>query len=129
MIRYESLRQRYLPAASIRLLAAALLLAGTWPITGLSFDSKIMNSVVAVIPARPGQSPRGGTRARDAPEGTAVAMFEGGYLVTNAHVLGRAMNVDIRLPDGRLVAVEIVGRDPRTDLALLKLFFFLKMSL
>ena len=106
--------------ASIRLFAAAFLVAGTWPIVGLSFDSKIMNSVVAVIPERLGQSPRGGTGARDAPEGTAVAVFGGGYLVTNAHVLGRAVNVDIRLADGRLGAVEIVGRDPRTDLALLK---------
>ena len=120
MIRSQGLRRRYLRMASIRLFVAALLLAGTWPIVGVSFDSKIMNSVVAVIPERPGQSPRGGTGERDAPEGTAVAVFGGGYLVTNAHVLGRAVNVDIRLADGRLVAVEIVGRDPRTDLALLK---------
>ncbi len=120
MIRCKSLRWRYLRMASIRLFAAAFSLTGAWPIAGLSFDSKIMNSVVAVIPARPGQLPRGGTGARGAPEGTAVAMFEGGYLVTNAHVLGRAVSVDIRLADGRLVAVEIVGRDPRTDLALLK---------
>jgi len=49
-----------------------------------------------------------------------VAVFTGGYLATNAHVLGRAQRVDIRLADGRLMAVEIVGRDPRTDIALLK---------
>ena len=79
-----------------------------------------MKSVVAVIPERPRQLSIVGTGAWDALEGTAVAMFKGGYLVTNAHVLGRAVNVDIRLADGRLVAVEIVGRDTRTDLALLK---------
>ena len=116
----QRLQWRYLRMAPLRLFAAAFLVATTWPIAGLSFDSKIMNSVVAVIPASPGRSPRVGTGARSAPEGTAVAIFEGGYLVTNAHVLGRAMKVDIRLADGRLVAVEIVGRDPRTDLALLK---------
>lgn len=102
------------------LFAVALSVAGTWSIAGLSFDPKIMNSVVAVIPARPGQTPRDRSGTRDAPEGTAVAVFDGGYLVTNAHVLGRAAKVDIRLANGRLVAVEIVGRDLRTDLALLK---------
>ena len=66
---------------------------------GLSFDLTIMKSVVAVIPKRPRQLSIVGTGARDAPEGTAVAMFKGGYLVTNAHVLGRAVNVDIRLAD------------------------------
>ena len=120
MIRCKVSRWRYLRMASILLFAVALSVAGTWSIAGLSFDPKIMNSVVAVIPARPGQTPRGGTGTRDAPEGTAVAVFDGGYLVTNAHVLGRAAKVDIRLANGRLVAVEIVGRDPRTDLALLK---------
>jgi len=106
--------------ASMLLFAVALSVAGTWSIAGLSFDPKIMNSVVAVIPARPGQTPRDRSGTRDAPEGTAVAVFDGGYLVTNAHVLGRAAKVDIRLANGRLVAVEIVGRDLRTDLALLK---------
>ena len=120
MIRCKVSRWRYLRMASVLLFAVALSVAGTWSIAGLSFDSKIMNSVVAVIPARPGQTPRGGTGTRDAPEGTAGAVFDGGYLVTNAHVLGRAAKADIRLANGRLVAVEIVGRDLRTDLALLK---------
>ena len=108
--------------ASIRLFSAALSVAVTWPIAGLSFDPKIMKSVVAVIPERLGQLPRGGTGTRDAPEGTAVAVFEGGYLATNAHVLGRAVNVDIRLANGRLVAVEVEavvvdGGDVKGDVA------------
>jgi len=41
-------------------------------------------------------------------------------LATSAHVLGRAKSADIRLPDGRLIAVHIVGQDARTDIALLK---------
>ena len=91
------------------------LMAGAAP----AFDSSVLDSVVAVIPAWPG-APSAGTGTRDAPEGTAVAVMAGGYLVTNAHVLGRAQAADVRLADGRLVAVEIVAREPRTDLALLK---------
>ena len=83
------------------------------------FDPDLTKSVVAVIPKWPGL-PRARVGARDAPEGSAVAIMPGGYLVTNAHVLGRANKVDIRLYDGRLLAVSIIGRDPKTDLALLK---------
>ena len=35
-------------------------------------------------------------------------------------MLGQAVNVDICLANGRLVAVEIVGRNPRADIALVK---------
>jgi len=97
------------------LLASALLAA----VPAHPFQTDIMESVVAVVPHWP-QASRPRTTAREAPEGTAVAVLAGGYLATNAHVLGRAETADVRLADGRLMAVEIVGRDPRTDLALLK---------
>ena len=84
-----------------------------------NFDPDLRKSVVAVVPQWPGM-PRARVGTRDAPEGSAVAIMPGGYLVTNAHVLGRANKVDIRLHDGRLFAVSIIGRDPKTDLALLK---------
>ncbi len=97
------------------MIAAAMLM----PVQGRAFDGGIQQSVVAVVPQWPGV-PRGGTGGREAPEGTAVSVLPGGYLATNAHVLGRAEKVDIRLADGRMVAVDIVGRDPRTDIALIK---------
>ena len=93
----------------------AVLLAA---IPARAFQPEIMDSVVAVVPHWPGFPPAGS--GREAPEGTAVAVLPGGYLATNAHVLGKAERVDIRLADGRLVAAEIVGRDAPTDLALLK---------
>jgi len=82
------------------------------------FNPDLRKSVVAVVTKWPGM-PRARVGARDAPEGSAVAIMPGGYLVTNAPVLGCANKVDIRLHDGRLFAVSIVGRDPKTDLALL----------
>ena len=76
-------------------------------------------SVVAVVPDWPGGYRRQGN-ALEEPEGSAVAVLPGGYFVTNAHVLGRATDVNIRLVDGRLRSAEIVGRDVRTDIALLR---------
>ena len=58
--------------------------------------------------------------ARTEPEGTAVAVFPDGFLATNSHVLGSAKFIDIRLEDGRLIQASIIGRDPFTDIALLK---------
>ena len=54
------------------------------------------------------------------PEGTAVAIKPGGYLVTNFHVIRRALSISVRLTDGRLLTAEVVGVDPLTDLALIK---------
>ncbi|MEK9724557.1 MAG: trypsin-like peptidase domain-containing protein, partial [Rhodospirillaceae bacterium] len=90
-----------------------------WPLPAQAFDAAVLDSVVAVIPQWPG-APQAGTGVRDAPEGSAVAVLPGGYLATNAHVLGRATAADIRFADGRVAAVEIVGRDARADIALLK---------
>src|SRR3546814_1059360 len=55
-----------------------------------------------------------------APEGTAVAIAPGGYLATALHVVDRALEITVRLPDGRHLPAELVGKDAATDLALLK---------
>jgi len=86
-----------------------------------AFEQNTLKSVVSVLPNwLRWKQDNTATRMPDAPEGTAVAIFKDGYLITNAHVLGSAKEVDIRLNDGKLIAAKIVGRDLGTDLALLK---------
>ena len=43
-----------------------------------------------------------------------------GYLVTNQHVIAKGSDVEVSLDDGRTLAAKVVGTDPYTDLALLK---------
>ena len=43
-----------------------------------------------------------------------------GYIVTNNHVVENATKVTVRTNDGRELAARIIGRDPLTDLAVLK---------
>ena len=53
--------------------------------------------------------------------GSGFLISEDGYVVTNNHVVEHASEVTITLDDGRNVAADVVGTDPRTDLALLKI--------
>lgn len=43
-----------------------------------------------------------------------------GHIVTNNHVIGNADKIEVMLKDGETFEAELVGRDPKTDLALLK---------
>ncbi len=52
--------------------------------------------------------------------GSGVIISEDGYIVTNNHVIQNADKVEIVLNDKREYQAEIIGRDPSTDLALLK---------
>src|SRR5688500_5543164 len=51
---------------------------------------------------------------------TGVVYDEGGAVVTAAHALGRADSVMLMAPDGSTQAAAVVGRDPSTDVALLR---------
>ncbi len=44
-----------------------------------------------------------------------------GLIVTNNHVVAGATEVNVRLDDGRTFLAEVVGTDPQTDLALLRI--------
>ncbi len=52
--------------------------------------------------------------------GSAVVIDAEGYLVTNYHVVAGASEIRVQLADGRIADPEVVGFDPETDLALLK---------
>lgn len=53
--------------------------------------------------------------------GTGFFIDRSGYLLTNDHVIGKAERVEVTLVDSRMLRAKVVGRDPVTDLALLKL--------
>jgi S1-C subfamily serine protease len=52
--------------------------------------------------------------------GSAVVFTNDGFLVTNAHVVGRHRGGDVQFPTGSSTTVEVVGRDPLSDLAVLR---------
>ncbi len=67
-----------------------------------------------------GFGPQPGTMEATA-GGSGVIISEDGYIVTNDHVLENAKRVRVTLYDGRKFDATIVGTDPDTDVALIKI--------
>jgi serine protease DegQ len=65
----------------------------------------------------------GGRTPPDEPQqglGSGVIVSPEGYLLTNHHVIDGADDIEIQLSDGRRATAKLVGSDPETDLAVLK---------
>ncbi|MFQ6371582.1 outer membrane-stress sensor serine endopeptidase DegS [Shewanella sp. YIC-542] len=52
--------------------------------------------------------------------GSGVIMSKEGYIITNYHVINKADEIVAALQDGRKFSADVVGLDPETDLAVLK---------
>ena len=52
--------------------------------------------------------------------GSGVVVDAGGHIVTNYHVIANASEIRVQLADGRQATAEVIGRDPDTDLAVLR---------
>lgn len=95
------------------------------PIPRDAFSRTVIEASDKVSPAVIGlhriaqKTPQGG----DALQGTgsAVVFSSDGYALTNFHVIDGAPSLEAVFSDGATGAVEVVGVDPETDLALVKL--------
>src|SRR5712675_309871 len=73
------------------------------------------------IPGMPNdqrQQPRG--RSPVTGQGSGFFISPDGYAVTNNHVVDKAESVEVTTDDGKILTAKVIGADPRTDLALIK---------
>ena len=69
-----------------------------------------------------GRTPRGnfGTPRQEG-VGSGVIVTKDGYILTNNHVVDGADEVKVALQDGREFAAKVIGRDPKSDVAVIKI--------
>lgn len=80
---------------------------------------KLNESVVAIDSMRLQRNPRYGVVPLEG-QGSGVIIDSNGFIVTNNHVIDGASRVQIHLRDGRSFEGEVVGSDPATDVALIR---------
>ena len=68
-----------------------------------------------------GQMRRGQPAPRTHGLGSGVIVTKEGYILTNNHVVDEADEVKVALNDGREYKAKVVGKDPKTDIAVLKI--------
>ncbi|MBN2281878.1 MAG: Do family serine endopeptidase [Candidatus Marinimicrobia bacterium] len=65
--------------------------------------------------------PEGGLKQKSTALGSGVIVNEKGYILTNNHVVENGEEIKVKLDDKREYDAEIVGTDPRTDIAVIKI--------
>jgi S1-C subfamily serine protease len=80
----------------------------------------ISPSVVKIDVAQPGRSRSGEPHERQG-GGSGFVFTPDGLVLTNSHVVHGATRIDVSLPDGQRFPAHIIGDDPATDLAVIRI--------
>jgi len=80
-------------------------------------DEEMLEFFRRFIPRQPGAGPRPESRSL----GSGFIISADGYILTNAHVIDAADEIDVRLTDKREFKARVIGADKRTDVALIKI--------
>jgi serine protease DegQ len=133
----DSSRKVQVATTSVPMLEAP---AGSVPSQGSYRNAakKAMPSVVNIFTTKEARQPKNplmddpffkrffGEQQRDPDEkqfslGSGVIVSPQGYILTNNHVVEAADEIEVALADGRKAVAKVVGTDPETDLAVIKI--------
>ncbi|WP_116126277.1 S1C family serine protease [Lewinella sp. IMCC34183] len=103
-----------LPTAAIDLRPAARRATPAVVHVNAQVEARDRATVKALFGREDTDSPTGG-------EGSGVIYSANGYIITNYHVVQAADNITVTTSDRRRFTAEVVGMEPKTDLAVLKI--------
>ncbi len=92
--------------------------AGVPQIPNLDEDDPFYEFFRRFVPRHPGQTPR---EFESRSLGSGFVISADGYILTNAHVVDGADEINVRLIDKREYKAKVIGADKRTDVALIKI--------
>jgi serine protease Do len=87
---------------------------------GMPFDEDMLRRFFGEVPPGLQIDPNPMPRERTG-EGSGVIIHEDGYIVTNNHVVENATDITVTLSDDSEYKASVVGTDPETDLAVVKI--------
>src|SRR6266545_2435063 len=92
----------------------------------INLAERVKPAVVNIAPVsasttKPGEGPRERGGPNNPGTGSGVIVDKEGIVVTNNHVVGDAKEVEVRLSDRSKFVGQVIGRDPDTDIAIVKI--------
>jgi len=90
--------------------------------TVVTVSKKVSKSVVNIKVKKPEK--RINQRQKRNPYGTGSGFIisSDGYIITNNHVINEAEEIHITLPNGEELPAQLIGQDPPTDIAVIKIY-------
>jgi putative serine protease PepD len=83
-------------------------------------DIKVRSSGTGSTPDQFGGPGGNGGRQESQAEGSGFVIDTDGHIVTNQHVVDGASSIEVTFADGRTASAKVVGTDPSTDVAVIK---------
>jgi len=84
-------------------------------------DDPLFRQFFGDVPNQGRRGPRQAPEQREQGLGSGIIMTPDGYILTNNHVVDGASDVRVTLSDKRELKARIVGTDPKSDIAVLKI--------
>ena len=106
-------------AEAVMKAAPAVVSIRTLAWTNAKTDNTISNETLQRFMGK--KSPHRPKRQAEASTGSGVIIKSDGYILTNYHVIKQRDEIIVRLNNGKVAEAKLIGSDPETDLAVLKI--------